>query len=629
MIKDKLLDYVETHLEKSGKNYCCPLCGSGTHAKGTGAFSIDQHRGGQYWKCFSCEEGGDIFDLVEKTEHLKTWSDKVKYLKGLYPEEDFSLKEDNKKEAPAEPPKDYTAEIEEAKEHLKETDYLTGRGISLATQEVCGVGYDPSKRAVILPGVSYTEKIKCYTERKIDNSGIRYINKGSSSLFNAGDLKKSEPLFIVEGAIDCMSIIDIGFNAIGLNSKANTRNFINFIKEHSDKIKTTHFFIALDNEDKTVKDSEILKTGLESLGYACSIVTDIAGKYKDCNDALCNERNAFRERVQEVYSTARKSLLKEINKNKVGALLPQFQAYIKESEKHKPISTGFERLDEAIGGGLYPKIYIVGAEPSLGKTTLVLQIADQIADGGNDVLIFSLEMAKEDIMARSISRCTYEIALKEKLDMSLPKTELGVLTGSRYENYSEDEKKLISAAVEKYGEYAGYHISIYEGKHTAAKIMEITEQYIKATGVIPIVVIDYLQIITPDEKMLKTSIREQIDYDIDTLATMKRELKTPIIGISSFNRSSYDELASNASFKESGTIEYTADAIITLELDFEVPENKRSNKYAIRTAKRKAMEENPRVIKAKFHKNRGNKATSDLLYFYNPKFNHFEERPTF
>lgn len=55
----------------------------------------------------------------------------------------------------------------------------------------------------------------------------------------------------------------------------------------------------------------------------------------------------------------------------------------------------------------------MGAISSLGKTTLILQIADQIAQNGKDVLIFSLEMAKAELMAKSISRHTLQQVLND------------------------------------------------------------------------------------------------------------------------------------------------------------------------------------------------------------------------
>ncbi|MCL2355466.1 MAG: DnaB helicase C-terminal domain-containing protein, partial [Oscillospiraceae bacterium] len=66
------------------------------------------------------------------------------------------------------------------------------------------------------------------------------------------------------------------------------------------------------------------------------------------------------------------------------------------------IPTGFKNLDDALDGGLREGLYVLGAVPSLGKTTFALQIADYIAKQGRDVLIYSLEMTKIRLTARSI-----------------------------------------------------------------------------------------------------------------------------------------------------------------------------------------------------------------------------------
>lgn len=82
-LKPYLREYVEKITEKSGNShnqYNCPLCPSGRGKHGTGAFTVfdDNH-----WKCFSCGETGDIFDLVEKYEHL-TMSEAVKRIQELF-----------------------------------------------------------------------------------------------------------------------------------------------------------------------------------------------------------------------------------------------------------------------------------------------------------------------------------------------------------------------------------------------------------------------------------------------------------------------------------------------------------------------------------------------------------------
>ena len=209
----------------------------------------------------------------------------------------------------------------------------------------------------------------------------------------------------------------------------------------------------------------------------------------------------------------------------------------------------------------------------------------------------------------------------------MSKTELGIITGSRYANYSEEEKDLIGIAFKKYAEYASEHISIYEGKRTADEIREIVEGYISFTGKKPVVVVDYLQILQPAADLKRATVREQTDYNIDVFTAMRRELKVPVIGISSFNRQSYITVADNSSFKESGAIEYSGDCIITLELDFErVEKGTESDKQnKTRDRIREAMRAEPREIKLTFQKNRGNKVGTTIYFRYNPKFNYFSE----
>jgi len=70
--------------------------------------------------------------------------------------------------------------------------------------------------------------------------------------------------------------------------------------------------------------------------------------------------------------------------------------FIKDIDKfksYKDRKTGFSNLDE-LTGGLYPGLYVVGAISSLGKTTFVHQIGDQLAEQGDHVLFFSLEQSR-------------------------------------------------------------------------------------------------------------------------------------------------------------------------------------------------------------------------------------------
>ena len=119
-------------------------------------------------------------------------------------------------------------------------------------------------------------------------------------------------------------------------------------------------------------------------------------------------------------------------------------------------ATGFTELDRKLDGGfLGGNLIVLGAISSLGKTTFALQIADQIAAQKKDVLIFSLEMSKNELNAKSISRNGFKLT---HLNMKKPKpytigqsdrdlfTMSDILRG-RVGKLGEDKRKLFDEAL--------------------------------------------------------------------------------------------------------------------------------------------------------------------------------------
>ena len=73
-LKGRLANYLQAMAEKgNGGKYNCPICGSGTGIHHTSAFSIAPN--GQSWKCFSCNHGGDVFELAALVNNLDSKSD--------------------------------------------------------------------------------------------------------------------------------------------------------------------------------------------------------------------------------------------------------------------------------------------------------------------------------------------------------------------------------------------------------------------------------------------------------------------------------------------------------------------------------------------------------------------------
>ena len=669
-IKARLPEYAAAVLTRSkGKDqYNCPFCGSGTGAKATGAFTVYPET--SRYKCFSCGKSGDIFDLAAHIERLEK-GDLFKFLA-----EKYGLQVDYQRPANSSEKRsniyndhtqsnntynihmsntqqtdtqnkhntntDYTDFYREANKHLTETDYH--RGITLETLNRFMVGYVPEWQPPKAPNAPKTPRLIIPRSRTSylarDTRAAKDIpayqkqytkqnSPGKISLFNIAALRTStKPLYIVEGEIDAMSIVDVGGEAIATCSTSNIHSFLQALKNAiSEQAAVMPLIIAFDDDEAGQKATAELVKGLQELHKEYCIYKPHTG-YKDANEALNADRKVFQsyvlhgmEHINELTAAEanreKKEYLEEIT---VAAHLQDFLDGVAASVNTEVISTGFPALDTVLDGGLYEGLYGIGAISSLGKTTFALQIADQIAATGNDVLIFSLEMSRNEMIAKSLSRLTAKITIDNHGDIRNAKTTRGIMTGKRYAGYNQTEKQLINAAVQEYAKIAGDtlnpRISIIEAMGTvgADQVKEQVEKYIKHTGKKPVVIIDYLQILAPHNE--KSTDKQNTDYAILNLKRLSRDNKIPVIVISSFNRENYSVKVAMQAFKESGAIEYSTDVLIGLQLkgtgesDFDVDE---------------AKAKHPREIEAVILKNRNGVTGKKISYNYYTMFNYFSE----
>ena len=242
-----------------------------------------------------------------------------------------------------------------------------------------------------------------------------------------------------------------------------------------------------------------------------------------------------------------------------------------------------------------------------------MQLADRIAESGHDVMIFSLEMSMNELIAKSISRITYEKIKAENKPLSLAKTQIGITDGSRYYHYSDDEKKIISEAINDYQNKVAQSLYIYESvaEMTVKQIGTIIDNHYERTKKHPVVIIDYLQLIQHEDKYINSNDKLRTDINISSLKRLSRKHKIPIIAISSFNRTNYGKESNLSSFKESGGIEYSSDIIIGLD-QTSVEQISGANLTK-------------RNIRLSVMKNRQGEKDKSIEYSYIPAFNYYEE----
>lgn len=633
---------INEYLEQTGfepinlsKGGACPVCGGGHN---TPCAHIKDGR----MKCFSCDRSGDLQDWIGFLEGVSDSKERFKRATSFFgisitgetsrkkatPEEDFSETATNAVKALSDF-NEYYRTTQADPTHAKA--YLRGRGISNEVINKYNVGYDQEKQAVIVP-VSETY----YYARSISGSARRFYNpKGATvAISNEHLLRQDKPVFIVEGVIDAMSIETAGGQAIALHSTSNSKKLAEAIKKIG---KAPTLILAFDNDEAGQHAADEAKKALDQLEVTF-IKANLCGRYSDPNDLLLNEPDILAAEVETAIEQAfiaeqnaevekelrRKERLREYKaQNSTAAYIEDFFKTVNEKAGQAAISTGFEDLDKALDGGLFEGLYIMGAISSLGKTTLALQIADNIARSGIDVLIFSLEMARFELAAKSISRQTFY--LDNTPGKQLAKTTRGIMTGAKYKYYSQDEKDLISAAAEAYrGIAENMYIIEGSGDIGVITVRKFVENHIALTGKRPVVFIDYLQILDPIDT--RASDKTNTDMAVKELKRISRDYKLPVFAISSLNRDNYSAAMNMAAFKESGAIEYSSDVLIGLQIEgadeFKTGDGNKGKNLKETEAKKK---KDPREIELKILKNRNGKICDNIGFYFYPGFNTFEE----
>ena len=632
-VKSRYAEYLQPAKKRiHGKpTYVCPLCQNGTGSDGDG-MSIDPHGDGTQLKCFKCGFYGDIVDLYQQQHNC----DAGAAFTALYDRFGITI-ENDRAERPTEarkearptntPPAqekpaeglteategkpDFTDYYKSCKEHITDPAaqaYLTFRGLSNETAAAYWIGYDTATGFMVIPAAR-----SFYIARNTDSAAkMRYKNPTGVSieLFNLKALYNdaARPVFITEGAIDALSIIEAGGEALSLNSTSNTRKLLEQLKKQRSR---STLILCLDNDDAGRKASSELAEGLRELNIAY-VQADICGQHKDPNEALTSDRAAFIEAVAaaERGTTKPDNTADYIRRN----MAAEIEALKAQSNR----KTGFSNLD-AEAGSIYAGLYAVGGISSVGKTTFISQLADQMAEQGQHVLFFSMEQSRLEMVSKSIARQTV------KDDDRHAVTSLQIRTGAKGEN--------ISKAIATYTANVGDRISIIEGNFncTVSFISEYTKAYIARNGGIkPVLIIDYLQVLQaekdPETGRKPTDTKQIIDRNVTELKRLSRSLELPIFVISSVNRSNYLTPIDFEAFKESGGIEYTADVVWGLQLTA-IHDDIFSKEGKIKEKREKiaeAKEAIPRDIELVCLKNRYGKSRYAVQFTYNPQYDYFD-----
>ena len=335
--------YIKNHpeviLEKaSRKGYICPCCGSGSGKNGTGLASFKDKP--WLFTCFANNcfpPASNIFGIVAAKEHLDH-NAAFKRTLALY---GITLSQQNRKDfntyfgksahklTPVRTEKiefvdeklnnTIERDISFAREHLRDTNYLTQRGISVATQQVfdCGFIRDwihpklrekqtfyPSPR-IIIPTGKHSYLARDVRDKNTLSEGQQEYAKvkaGSNHQFNwRVILDEPNVICVTEGEIDAMSVYELGHaDVLALGSVAYTKKLFDYIDENVPAPSNLSFVTVLDNDKSGDKASELFreecqKRNIDVIDARSSLLPDT----KDANESLMQDAELFSQRLME------------------------------------------------------------------------------------------------------------------------------------------------------------------------------------------------------------------------------------------------------------------------------------------------------------------------------------------
>jgi replicative DNA helicase len=312
---------------------------------------------------------------------------------------------------------------------------------------------------------------------------------------------------------------------------------------------------------------------------------------------------------------ADREILELLNQNRMDNCIGDLLSTISERSIDPRVSTGFSELDDILGG-IPAGLHVVAAMSSLGKTTLVVQMCASMAQQGQDILFFTLEMSRLELFAKNISRHSFELDIRNHAQTGFSTND--IVSGYPERSGNQVLKAHLQKSVEAYRTYAD-RLTVIEGHGdiTAARVRELTESYIRLTGRVPVVVIDYLQLLQPTD--IHMTDKQNIDASIAELKRLTAQ-GCPVIAISSLNRASYDSPVTMASLKESGNIEYSSESILALDLQAMYDAQRQNAKgFDLNAEKQKPA----RAVLLTVLKNRNGRVGDQIPMLFYPKYNYF------
>ncbi len=222
------------------------------------------------------------------------------------------------------------------------------------------------------------------------------------------------------------------------------------------------------------------------------------------------------------------------------------------------LETGFSKLDKITSGLQKGDLIIIAARPSMGKTTLAMNLVEYMATHHSNeprpVVVFSLEMPTEQLVLRLISSFSH---------IDLTRVRNGALTDADWQSFNQAVNALENSVI----------LVDETPSITPTEIRAKSRRIKREHPDLALIVVDYLQLMSAQSNAENNRVQE-ISEISRSLKSLAKELNIPIIALSQLNRGVETRSKENkgripqmADLRDSGAIEQDADIIIFIYRD--------------------------------------------------------------
>jgi replicative DNA helicase len=283
------------------------------------------------------------------------------------------------------------------------------------------------------------------------------------------------------------------------------------------------------------------KAVLRNLAYQASAIQEQALAAGDDADIILDRAESAIFQIAEDRVRAGLIGVKELVRDGFERLEKIFS----EGRRITGLATGYGGLDNETAGLQPSELVILAARPSMGKTALALNIAENVAVRNREpVAIFSLEMSKESLLLRLLASQSRVDAHKFR-------------TG----HMNRDDWGKITTSLAELGEAP---IWIDDSASSTVLEMGAKARRLKRDRGLSLMIVDYLQLVVPTTNRRTSNRQEEVSGMSRALKGLAKELKVPILVLSQLTRAPEREERKPqlADLRESGAIEQDADVVM-------------------------------------------------------------------